>query len=125
MKITWSPPVLKVVKVKDLTRNGSGSGTDGGLDSAMMMMSDSRIKRNIAFHRACDCGTALYSFSYLHDDARRIGVLAQEIERTRPDAVAVTSFGLLAVDYARLGLAWVLSHQSDGAQETSPVGKGG
>lgn len=49
---------------------------------------------------------ALYEFSY-RDDAqgrRYRGVMADEVQKVHPDAVAVDESGYMSVDYARLGI---------------------
>lgn len=41
------PTVQALGSVRDLTRNGAGSGIDGGGTPGMMMVSDQRLKEDI------------------------------------------------------------------------------
>jgi hypothetical protein len=60
----------------------------GQLASLFMgLKSDIRTKENIVPEATHWKGFNVYSFNYIGDDAPRRGVMAQEVERTRPDAV--------------------------------------
>jgi hypothetical protein len=93
-----------------------GDGTDLGLmfsvsrtigDSAMdrpfVAGSDIRLKRDIAPLGKRADGIALYRYRYLWSDTEYVGVMAQEIAETRPDAVLRGADGFLRVDYGKLG----------------------
>ena len=67
------------------------------------MMSDVRLKKDIEPVGEQD-GHNLYAYRYKNEDSsapKQIGVMAQEVERTRPDAVIETPIGK-AVNYGRL-----------------------
>jgi hypothetical protein len=49
-------------------------------------------------------GIGLYRFQYNWSDQVYVGVIAQEVQEVRPDAVVRGSDGYLRVDYGRLGL---------------------
>jgi len=49
-------------------------------------------------------GIGLYRFQYNWSDQVYVGVIAQEVQQVRPDAVVRGSDGYLRVDYGRLGL---------------------
>ena len=67
-------------------------------------ISDIRLKRDVdALGQHAD-GINLYRFRYLWSDTLHVGVMAQEVAATRPDAVQQGADGYLRVDYARLGL---------------------
>jgi hypothetical protein len=66
--------------------------------------SDIRLKRDIAPLRRLDNGLELYRFRYLWSDTAYVGVMAQEVERVRPDAVMRGADGYLRVNYDALGL---------------------
>lgn len=82
----------------------SGGGTLGGnlmsgLGSAALgIFSDARLKENIEPVGELYDGTNIYRYNYKGDRIPRIGVMAQEVERTRPDAV-VDIAGYKAVRY--------------------------
>lgn len=100
-KRQWIKPVLTIRKIKDITRGGGRSGTDFQM---MMMNSDARLKTNIACIGRAPSGLSIYSFRYLWGGPVRIGGMAQEIARTRPDAVSVGADGYLRVDYSRIDI---------------------
>lgn len=76
----------------------------GGLFSAgaslLPLLSDRRAKRDIQRIGTTDAGTAVYSFRYLDSDDVHIGVMAQEVMASNPDAVWMAEDGLLRVNYA-------------------------
>ena len=71
--------------------------------SAASMMSDRRLKRDIARIGALASGLPVYAFRYLWSDVPQIGVMAQEALGLFPDAVSRHSSGYLMVDYGRIG----------------------
>ena len=60
--------------------------------------SDRRLKRDIVRIGEVD-GMGVYTFRYVWDNVRRIGLMAQEVMRVRPHAVSEIN-GFLAVNYA-------------------------
>lgn len=74
-------------------------GLAGSLGSAALL-SDRRLKRDIKKIGKLR-GFNLYRFKYLWDDLIHIGFMAQEVEKTRPDAV-VTINGWKAINYGVL-----------------------
>ena len=69
-------------------------------------LSDSRLKSNIR-KVGVDQRTelSLYEFTYTGDDTRKfIGVMADEVELSYPDAVVDLSSGFKAVNYDMLGI---------------------
>jgi hypothetical protein len=69
--------------------------------------SDQRLKTHVKRVGETPEGLSLYSFRYIGEDREFRGVMAQELladERNR-DAVKVGADGYFRVDYARLGLA--------------------
>lgn len=81
---------------------GSIIGAGGSL-APMMMMSDKRLKKDIK-----PVGK-LYEYHYKDDPKgapKRVGVMAQEVEKIRPDAVVTRNDGMKGVNYGSLfGLA--------------------
>lgn len=63
--------------------------------------SDKRLKEDIAPVGALNDGQTVYSYRYKGDPRTQIGLLAQEVERVRPDAVARHPSGYRMVDYRR------------------------
>lgn len=88
------------------SQQGSLIGGGIGLLSTGMQMSDVRLKTAIRLVGRYPNGFKQYEFGFRNDPAGRRyrGVLAQEVERTRPDAVTLVD-GYKAVHYDRLDLA--------------------
>jgi hypothetical protein len=79
---------------------GSMIGTAAQVAS---MFSDVRLKADIEPVGVVD-GRNWYRYRYIWDEpgVERLGVMAQEIQKTDPDAVSVDASGFLKVDYGRL-----------------------
>lgn len=74
-------------------------GLAGSLGSAAIM-SDIRLKTDIARVGTLDNGLPVYSYRYKAGGPIHIGVMAQDVEVVRPEAVVEVG-GFKAVDYAR------------------------
>lgn len=72
--------------------------------SAAYLFSDERAKRDIETVGRDDKGRRWVDFAYKWDEpgVRRRGVIAQEVAKSDPHAVAMHSSGLLGVDYSQL-----------------------
>jgi hypothetical protein len=70
------------------------------------LMSDERVKTDKRLIRRRKDGLGIWSFRYLTDEPGvvRIGVMAQEVKKVRPDLVVKRPDGLLAVHYYDLDL---------------------
>ena len=83
-------------------------GLLGGLfqlgSAAATAFSDARLKTDIAATGEGWGGNRLYNYRYLWDEPGTVrrGVMAQEVARTRPDAVYMHPSGFLMVDYGAL-----------------------
>jgi hypothetical protein len=78
---------------------GSGTSKTSGSNFGISI-SDARAKENIEEIGSLADGTPLHIYNYRGDDQPRVGVLAQEVEKTNPRAVVRTGIGdLKAVDY--------------------------
>ncbi len=82
---------------------GSGlSGIGGlfqGLGAAGLTLSDERAKTDKKKIGETDDGIGIYSYRYKGSPKTEIGLMAQEVQKKKPQAVARTGAGLLAVDY--------------------------
>jgi hypothetical protein len=82
--------------------NNSGLGLLGSvLGSGLGMLSDVRAKEDIAPIGKLRDGQNIYFFRYKGDATPRVGLMAQEVERARPDAVKTLPGGLKVVDYGK------------------------
>jgi hypothetical protein len=68
--------------------------------AAKFMPSDERIKENKQRIGALHDGTPVYAFNYIGNATPHIGLMAQDVERRRPDAVTEIN-GVKAVDYGK------------------------
>lgn len=84
-------------------------GVLGGLFSAgaslLPMFSDERLKTNIVKVGEHPVGVNIYDYDWIDTGIRERGVLAQELQKVRPDLVDdAHESGYLRVDYYRLGM---------------------
>lgn len=93
------------------TTSGSQTGTGtnllsagGGIFDAVstLLASDINLKENIESVGE-ENGHALYEFNYKGDPKRWVGVMAQDVQKTHPQAVEMVD-GYLAVDYDKIGV---------------------
>ena len=77
---------------------GSGAGSLGSL-GLLGMLSDENAKDDIEPVGELYDGQKVYRYRYKGDPVHRIGLLAQEVAETNPDAVMDTGIGYLGVDY--------------------------
>jgi len=66
----------------------------------LFALSDERAKEDIERIGTADNGLPLYSYLYKGDATPQVGVIAQDVAKVKPHAVARTPSGLLAVNYA-------------------------
>ncbi len=80
---------------------GKVLGTAATIAPYLLAGSDKRIKRDIkqiGEHK----GFPLYEFKYVWDDVKHIGVMAQDVIKTMPEAVIETLIGYYMVDYSKV-----------------------
>ena len=80
---------------------GSLFGLGGNIGSAAILASDRRVKDDVRKIGKTDDGQPLYSYRYkgaLDDGKKHIGLMAQDVQKRKPDAV-VNMGGILGVDY--------------------------
>jgi hypothetical protein len=94
---------------------GGGGGARGGGGGGGGRRSDIRLKHDIVLIGYLDNGLGLYRFVYNGETKPYVGLMAQEVQTVRPDAVTRGADGYLRVYYDRLGLkfesydAWLAS----------------
>lgn len=72
-----------------------------GLGSSLIKASDKRLKKDIKPVGRL-MGHKLYSYTYKGDDKPQVGVMAQEVEKKRPDTIVPMGEGYKAVNYGKL-----------------------
>jgi hypothetical protein len=99
MKKSYIKPAL--VRIAVLSRTLAAPGAS----APTQVISDSRLKTDIARVGTTVLGLPLYRFSYLGSDRKFTGVMAQDVLAVRPDAVSRDAAGFYRVDYGMLGIA--------------------
>lgn len=79
-------------------RGGGGGGRGGGGHR-----SDIQLKQDFALVGRLDNGLGLYRFRYRGDPQTYVGVMAQDVQLVRPDAVTRGRDGYLRVRYDKIG----------------------
>ena len=83
-------------------------GIAGGLGSFFKpAASDIALKTNIQFENKFKNHLPIYTFEYInkkHGDGRFEGVMAQDVEKTYPEAVGISPEGYKMVDYSKIGI---------------------
>jgi hypothetical protein len=81
------------------------AGTLGGAamkyGPGLFALSDARAKKDIVQIGKAHNGLPLYAYRYKGSDTPQIGLMAQDVEKVNPRAVATTESGFKAVDYGR------------------------
>lgn len=81
---------------------GAGLGLQAlGMAKYLGVFSDERLKEDIEPVGSLNDGQTVYSYKYKGDPTPRIGLMAQEVEKVRPDAVIEHESGYKMVDYGR------------------------
>ena len=94
---------LNKYNAQQQSQNGMMSGLFS-LGSAAIMASDERLKENVKKVGKLSTGPNIYKYTMKSDptDTPQIGVMAQEVEKTQPDAVMKGSDGYRRVNYAKV-----------------------
>lgn len=90
---------------QDIANRNAQLGILGQLGGAGLMalaMSDPRLKTDISPLRRDTSGRQWYTYRYHWAPELHVGVMADEVRRTDPDAVIELPSGYLAVDYSKL-----------------------
>lgn len=88
------------------TSTGGGPSTFGSLMSTIggiaSIFSDRDLKRDIVLEGEDDDGLGIYSYRYVGEDERHVGVMADEVRKIRPWALGPKVGGYDTVNYERL-----------------------
>ena len=83
---------------------GGGGGRGGGGRGGGGRRSDIALKHDIVLLGRLANGLGYYRFSYLGSHKLYVGVMAQEVESIKPEAVTRGSDGYLRVYYEKIGV---------------------
>jgi hypothetical protein len=100
-------------------RGGGGGGGRGGGGGGRR--SDIAVKHDVRLLGHLDNGLGFYRFSYNGSDKAYVGVIAQEVQAIRPDAVTRGADGTLRVRYERIGVKFQTYDQWIGSGARVPV----
>jgi hypothetical protein len=109
-KARYSSPVLRTYGSVNALTMGMGGTVVDFMGIAMAGMSDRRAKERVVRVGTHPLGIGLYLFDYKpqYRDSwgrgRQFGVMADEVERVLPEAIAVAADGFRMVNYAMLGI---------------------
>jgi hypothetical protein len=86
---------------------GSSSSKEGmskflGQLGAGLAMSDPRLKYDVILLGELESGLPYYSFKYIGEDERHVGVMADEVAVIQPDALGPEVDGFMSVDYDKI-----------------------
>jgi hypothetical protein len=84
--------------------HGGGGFRGGGGFHGGGRRSDIRLKHDVTLLGRLDNGIGIYRFAYDGGDRTYVGVIAQEVQTVRPNAVIEGQDGFLRVLYGRLGV---------------------
>ncbi len=84
---------------------GGLAGLGGAALQGGWMMSDVNVKEDIKKVGKLDSGPNIYKYKYKGSPIQQLGVMAQEVEQTQPEAVAMTDSGYKAVNYEAVAAA--------------------
>lgn len=84
---------------------GLGSAGLGGWAYGGFKGSDRRTKEDITRVGKTDDGLPIYTYRYKGGSLMEMGVMAQDVAKVKPEAIAVTPSGLMAVDYGQIAEA--------------------
>lgn len=88
-------------QAESANRNALLGGLFGLGAGALYKFSDRRLKKDIKKIGKTDDGLPIYSYKYRGGGPTELGLMAQDVAKKKPDAVAVTPSGYLAVDYSK------------------------
>ena len=106
-----APRLTRYGEVRLLTQTGTGTNTENMTNQATKMPSERAFKQAIARVGTHPLGFGLYLYEFTAEwrerfgRERRLGVMADEVERVMPAAVSRHPDGYRMVDYAMLGIA--------------------
>jgi len=80
-----------------------GGGAGGAISAIGGLFSDIRLKENVK-EIGTEKGHKIYEFNYIGEPERNIGVMAQDVIKTHPDAVIMDESGFYKVNYDAIGV---------------------
>lgn len=114
IKANYDAQIQNAYRAEEAARKQGKNALLGGIAQtattvgigALLMFSDERLKENLTPVGKADNGLTIYIGNYtkesgLDDGKPHLFLIAQEVQKIRPDAVVETESGYLAVDYIK------------------------
>ena len=109
-QVNWLSSILNPLTGQYAGTSSSGNQTSsdgqskvgkaiGMAASIASLFSDERVKENIEQVGELDNGLPVYKYNYKGDPRTQIGLIAQDVEKQNPSAVAETPEGIKMVNY--------------------------
>jgi hypothetical protein len=108
-KVALTAPAVALLLSAENARADAVPGPSGLTMDAIF--SDRRLKQHLTRVGALPNGLPLYRFQYIWGGPTFVGVMAQDVLRVMPDAVATDPDGFYRVDYGMLGTRMVTLYQ--------------
>jgi Chaperone of endosialidase len=102
-------PAVALLLSVDSKRAAADTFAISGLQDSTRLLSDRRLKQHLKRVGVLANGLPLYSFRYIWGGPTFVGVMAQDVLRVMPDAVATGPDGFYRVDYGMLGTRMMTS----------------
>ena len=96
------PAALQKYKIDSANSGGILGGLASLGGAAITKFSDRRLKRNIEQIGKLANGLKVYAYNYIWSSKLEVGVMADEVAKTRPEALGPTFFGYATVNYGAL-----------------------
>ena len=96
------PLAAEAMKKKSLAEGWGGAGAAANAVNAVTAMSDIRLKEKIEKAGKSPSGIPIYVFSYIGDNRRYEGAMAQDLISMGIDAVETQESGYYSVDYSKI-----------------------
>jgi hypothetical protein len=100
----FAAPVVASFAMQGISIQPAQAGSSGGVSNTTKKISDARLKKDISRIASHPLGFGIYRFKFLWSDQSYTGVLAQEVLQSAPNAVSISSGGILSVDYDALAI---------------------
>jgi len=102
-----SQEAMNRATIKGNTRAAQWQAAGSAIGGIASAFSDIDLKTNIKFENKLINNLPIYSFEYKNSKygvGRFEGVMAQDVEKTYPEAVGISPEGYKMVDYSKIGI---------------------
>ena len=101
---TFDAPLDNLFAIQSLVNDLDAKNRAAEIAATVSHTSDAALKRDVVRIGELASGIGLYRYRYIWSDVFYVGVIAQEVQAVRPEAVTRSANGYLKVDYGLLGI---------------------